>query len=112
MPLERILRVMLRGRVDHDRLVRLRDLLSLAPIGRLTDREDAEFGYRYVETDTGPRLEMDLWREGDNEWELVLLAPGTQVAEVDPELVVRLRGEVVAAAAEVGLEVTGEWRST
>lgn len=106
--LERRLLLMLAGRLDQARLDELRRALGLTPSGRLTDREDARFGFRELGDDGNPSAVLKLWRSADDQWAIsVDVAAGTEVGEYE---IVRWRSEAEAAATMAGLR-TVECRS-
>lgn len=55
------------GTVDQPALDRLRAALDLTRMGRLSDAEDEEFGYR-DETVDGSDVMINLWRLGEGQW--------------------------------------------
>jgi hypothetical protein len=94
--------VHLRGELPLQRLERLRELLELRREGRLDDTQDTGFGYRYLRRDEGNLVVLSLLRRSDTNWGMRL----TYQNEPPPaEAVERLREEIPAAAASVGLEV-------
>ncbi|MEC3919228.1 hypothetical protein [Nocardia sp. CDC160] len=100
--------LILAGRLDQPRLDELRAALGLTPSGRLTDREDARFGFRELGDDGNPSLVLKLWRVEDDQWAIsVDVAAGSEVGEDD---IVRWRDETEAAATMSGLQ-TVECRS-
>jgi hypothetical protein len=102
MGMQPALFVELRGELPHARLERLRELLALTRKGRLDDTQDTEFGYRYLREDDGNLVVLRLMRRSDTDWGMRL----TYQNEPPPaEAVERLREEIPAAAASVGLEV-------
>jgi hypothetical protein len=86
MPMNQLLGIWLRGELPQSKLDRLREDLSLTRRGRLTDSEDAEFGYRYLRDDY----------EGE---------PPSR------ETVDRIRRAILKAASQHGLEVDRVWPS-
>lgn len=91
--------IMLRGRLDADRLAAVRSALRLSARGRLSDREDAKFGSRAFRGDAA----LGLWRYGDDRWGVtVTYRPDDGVTPADLD---ELAGEVAAVAADVGLTV-------
>lgn len=106
MPLTEQLTVRASGPVTRDVLDRLRSLLRLERVGRLTDAEDVHFGRRYLHSD-GDFTNLALLRDDDTHWRVKL----TYADEPVPaDTVERVRAEVLAALAEVGLTVDGVWQ--
>ncbi len=106
MPLTEQLIVRASGPVTRDVLDRLRALLRLQRTGRLTDAEDVHFGLRYLRTD-GDLTNIALLRDDDTHWRVKL----NYLDEPLPaETVARVRADVLAAFAEVGLAVDGVWQ--
>jgi hypothetical protein len=105
MRLERRLLLILAGRLDQGGLEELRRLLGLRRMGRLTDREDAQFGSRDIVSDDHPAMTLELWRDEDKEdrWSISLDAMSGAGASEDAIALWRSRAE--AAAAAVGLTV-------
>jgi hypothetical protein len=70
--------------------------------GRLTDDEDAEFGYRYLRQDRTNQTEIDLLRHAPTKWSVRL----TYQSEPPPvEVVQQLRSDILSAAGQLGLIV-------
>jgi hypothetical protein len=67
MPFEVALRIIAWGKVDQAVLEQLRAELGLRRAGRLTDAEDAEFGYRNEQI-AGSRVMVNLWRHAEDTW--------------------------------------------
>lgn len=104
--MSRLLVVWLRGELPQSKLDRLRELLSLTRRGRLTDTEDAEFGYRYLCEEPPDRVVLQLYRHDDSSWNVSLAYEG------DPppaDTVDEIRHEILHAAALLGLEVERVW---
>ncbi|HEY2703280.1 MAG TPA: hypothetical protein VGL20_06280 [Candidatus Dormibacteraeota bacterium] len=106
--MNRLLDVWLRGELSQSRLDRLRELLSLTRRGRLTDAEDAEFGYRYLGEDAPDRTVLQLYRDGDSLWKLSLEYQGEPPS---PETVEETRRAILTAASKLGLAVDQIWPS-
>ncbi|KAF0848270.1 hypothetical protein [Nocardia caishijiensis] len=68
----RHLRLRLAGRLDQAGLETLRATLRLSRVGRLTDREDAEFGVREVRLAEGRAAQLELWRIEQDQWSIYL----------------------------------------
>lgn len=101
MAMHRLLEVDLTGPLDQARLEALRAALGLTRMGRLTDTQDAEFGYRYLD---GPdSADVTLWRRVDDRWLVdVVAVPGYRV---DPARLDDVVAQVRAAAPAAGLTV-------
>jgi hypothetical protein len=102
MPMRRVLTIRLKGQLSETALEELRRRLGLQSEGRLTDREDVEFGYRYLRRDEGNFVRLGLSREGDGnaDWVIHLTC---QNEPPDEGTMRRLRSEVAGAAGGLGL---------
>jgi hypothetical protein len=98
------LAIVLRGRLDRERLQALRDSLGLQRQGRLSDTEDEAFGYRYLRDDQS--AEMSLWRLDDDRWRVVVFSDAGTRSE--PSEVADIAAAVRAAAPKAGLTVESE----
>ena len=103
MALQDLLSVRLRGRLTDEGVTSMRDALGLDKMGRLTDREDWEFGYRYLNDDGAPFVVVTLWRYEDDLWGVTLSADPQ--ASVDPSDVQRWRQRAEGAGLAAGLAV-------
>jgi hypothetical protein len=92
----RRLTVDLRGQLDQAGLDGLRDALGLHRRGRLTDREDWEFGFRVLTAEGEAPATLRLWRYEDDRWAVTLDAAGLAATDV---LSWAERAEAAAAAA-------------
>lgn len=102
MPMKRILSIRLCGEMPQSKLDQLRERLRMRRMGRLTDLEDAEFGYRYLRQDDGNIVVLRLWRQTDTEWVVDLSF------EHDPPsdgIVQECRSQILESAAALGLAV-------
>jgi hypothetical protein len=106
MPMNRLLVVFLRGELSQSKLDRLRELLSLTRRGRLTDAEDAEFGYRYLRDEAPDRVVLHLYRDDDTSWSVSLAYEGEPPSQ---DTVDEIRRAILDAASELGLEVVRVW---
>jgi hypothetical protein len=95
-----LLSVELYGEMPQSKLEQLRRLLKLERLGRLTDAEDAEFGYRYLRNEESNWVTLSLWRIDDTHWALDLSYLNEPVPA---EVVDRCRREIFAAAQRLGL---------
>jgi hypothetical protein len=86
----------LRGTLNQPALDGLRAALGLHRRGRLTDREDAEFGYRTVTENGEPRLTLRLWRNAEDQWRITIDAHPDAAL---PENGLTAWGEVATGAA-------------
>jgi len=91
------------GSVTQERLDQLRQQLRMTSIGRLGDREDAHFGYRYLDRTSGTTLSMNLWREDDDLWSFSVNASPEIALSFDDLSTWRM--EVEYAISEVGLVI-------
>jgi hypothetical protein len=102
MPMSIALTVRFRGEMTQATLLRLREQLGLKRQGRLTDAEDAAFGYRYLQHDELNWIDLDLWRQDDTHWSFLLTylkePPAREVVEQE------LAG-IRAALAELGFTI-------
>jgi hypothetical protein len=91
------------GELDRPRLEYLRKLLDLEPMGRLTDTEDAQFGHRALRDTPEEWVWLGVWRHDAWHWQVSLtyMGPRPEQSVID-----RCEGEVLGAAAVIGLEVT------
>jgi hypothetical protein len=106
MPMDPLFAVWLRGELPQSKLDRLRQLLSLERRGRLTDAEDAQFGYRYLREDAPHRTALHLYRDTDSLWKVGLTYEG----EPPPRRTVEeIRRAILDAAAQLGLQVERIW---
>lgn len=102
MPMTRSLTVRLTGPMPADTLRAVRDDLSLKPKGRLTDAEDDEFGYRYLQQDDQNWISLDLVRQDDTSWAFHL----TYLNDPPPAgTVSQVLADVTASAERNGLMV-------
>jgi hypothetical protein len=108
MPMNRLLVVCLRGELSQSKLDHLRELLSLTRRGRLTDAEDAEFGYRYLPDEAPDRVVLQLYRDDDTSWNISLAYEGEPPP---PDTVGEIRRTILEAASQLGLEVDRIWPS-
>jgi hypothetical protein len=97
-----------RGDVTDETLGRIRERLSLIRRGRLTDLEDAEFGYRYLVKNESGRIRLSLFRDPRDHqlWRLTLSyldRPATR------DVVTEVRRDVLLAAEDLGLAVEYVW---
>jgi hypothetical protein len=99
MVMHEALRVILSGEMPQEKLDNLRNLLGLTREGRLSDDEDAEFGYRRDRTN---RTKISLYRHTPAKWQVKM----TYQSEPPPiEVVQQLRSDVLSAASHLGLTV-------
>jgi hypothetical protein len=83
-------------------LRQIREDLSLHPKGRLTDPEDADFGYRYLQKDDQNSIRLYLSRQDDASWVFYL----TYLSDPPPEETIgQLLADVTAAASRHGFTV-------
>jgi len=83
-------------------LLQMRELLHLKRMGRLTDAEDVDFGYRYLQHDDQNWIFLDLLRQDDMTWSLKLtyLKEPPSAAVVDQTLT-----DIRAAARQLGFTI-------
>jgi hypothetical protein len=98
-----VLVVDIRGEVDQSGLDRLRTHIKLTKRGRLTDDWDQEFGYRIVDTPSGQRFNVGLFREFDGSW---LVDASASSANVDSNELSLLRTELVEGITAAGYQAT------
>jgi hypothetical protein len=72
MPMTRALIVRLTGPMASGVLRQIREDLSLRAKGRLSDAEDADFGYRYLQQDDQNWIRLHLSRQDDTNWAFYL----------------------------------------
>lgn len=102
-PMKGALSIGLRGEMSEASLDALRQRLGLRRAGRLSDREDAEFGYRYLREGAGNRVLLGLWRRDGSDWVVQL----TFENEPPPRSTVEeYRTKILEAAAALGLAST------
>ncbi|GAA4707048.1 hypothetical protein Prum_054840 [Phytohabitans rumicis] len=93
----------MQGGLDQASLEAVRQALGLSRRGRLTDQEDMEFGYAYLNGEGEPHVVVTLWRYADDRWGVTLDAdPRVDVSTPDVE---RWAAQAEAAATEAGLTV-------
>ncbi|OLB75108.1 MAG: hypothetical protein AUI14_21655 [Actinobacteria bacterium 13_2_20CM_2_71_6] len=90
------------GAMSPARLDRFRKLLDLEPKGRLAEPEDEKFGHRALRDGEGERFWLGLWRITDESWNVNLWYEGPAP---EHDVIDALRGEVLAAARELGFTV-------
>jgi hypothetical protein len=95
--------VILRGSLNQEGLDSIRHALGLRKRGRLTDREDWDFGDRYLNDEGAPMIVLTLWRYEEDEWGIVLDVDPRATLEPSEVEMWRLRAE--AAAQTAGLAV-------
>lgn len=100
MPMQLILSVRLCGEMPQAKLDALRGRMGMRSIGRLTDLEDAEFGYRYLRQDKGNFVVLHLWRRSDTEWAIHLSFENEPPSDT---IVQQYRSQIFEAAAALGL---------
>jgi len=96
------LEVRLEGVMQQAALLQFRDLLGLEKAGRLTDSEDVDFGFRYLQKDDRNWIRLNLSRQDDSHWQVFLrhlTSPPTDKA-VD-----QILGEIHTAATQLGFTV-------
>ncbi len=94
--------ISLRGTLDRDRLIMLREALGLQRRGRLDDRDDWNFGHRYLRVGARSPV-MTLYRYEDDKWGIAVDSwPGYPA---DPAEIEQAIADVAAAVAGVGLRV-------
>lgn len=98
--MKRILSVRVRGEMPQAKLDALRERLGMRSIGRLTDLEDAEFGYRYLRQNNG-NVVLRLWRQTDTEWIIHLSFENEPPSD---STVQECRSQIFEAAAALGLK--------
>lgn len=107
MPMTRALTVQfaLAGPMTEETLVQVREDLSLNKIGRLTDDEDAEFGYRYLQKDDQNWISFDLYRNEDDDtiWAFHLTY---LKAPPDPEIIDQILADITTTAKRHGFTIT------
>jgi hypothetical protein len=86
--------------MTQERLDQLRSELSLMKRGRLTDPEDAEFGYRFLTDEPRMGPEMELWRVDRDVWYFTVKATGEHAPP--DEQVAAWQAEIERALRNVG----------
>jgi hypothetical protein len=99
MPMTRQLEVRLHGDMSQGTLEKLRKSLKLKKRGRLTDLEDVEFGYRYLQKDNANWIQLSLQRTAETDWFVVLTYLNEPVAS---QTVEQCRADILAAAKKLG----------
>jgi hypothetical protein len=97
-----VVRTSAEGAVDQRVLDQLRAALGLTRMGRLTDAEDDDFGYR-EETVGDSQVMINLLRWGDREWSFHLRYLGEPAPPA--EYVDRQRAAFRDAFAQAGLDL-------
>jgi hypothetical protein len=83
-------------------LRQVREDLALHPKGRLSDAEDNEFGYRYLQKDDQNWISLDLSRQDDANWTFYL----TYLSDPPPpETIGQVLADITAAAGRHGFTV-------
>lgn len=98
-----VLVVDIRGEVDQSGLDRLRTHIRLTKRGRLTDDWDQEFGYRIIDTPSGQRINVGLFRQFDGSW---LVDASASSPSIDSNELTLLRSELVEGITAAGYEAT------
>jgi hypothetical protein len=98
-----ILVIDIRGNVDQSSLERLRTRLSLKKQGRLSDDWDQEFGYRSIQSASGQRINIGLFREFDESWVVDVSASAPNISSEELAL---LRAELLEGITAAGFEAT------
>ncbi|MGF1648557.1 MAG: hypothetical protein ACFCVF_16790 [Kineosporiaceae bacterium] len=108
MPMTLQFEAQLRGDVTDEVLDSIRERLALKSRGRLTDLEDAAFGYRYLMKDESGRIDLSLYREprDHSRWQVTLSYLGRPATR---DVVAEVRRDVLLAAEDVGLTVEYVW---
>jgi hypothetical protein len=102
MPMTRALTVRLTGPMPADTLRRIREELSLHTRGRLSDVEDFDFGYRYLQKNDQNWIRLDLSRQDDTNCAFYL----TYLSDPPPpETIGRVLADITAAADRHGFTV-------
>lgn len=102
MPMTRALTVRLAGPMPASTLRQIRDDLSLHAKGRLSDAEDENFGYRYLQKDDENWISLDLYREDDTNWAFDLTYLHDSPS---PETINRVLADITATAGRNGFTV-------
>jgi hypothetical protein len=106
MAMKRLLRVKIYGQMSQSTLERFRTSLRLRKRGRLSDEEDAEFGYRYLRDEGDDWVELSLWRIDDMHWSVRL---SYMNEPVPVEVIQQVRADIVATAEKHGFTVESIW---
>jgi hypothetical protein len=102
MPMSTALTVRLTGPMPAGTLQQIREDLSLHAKGRLSDAEDENFGYRYLQKDDQNWISLDLYRVDDTNWAFDL----TYLSEPPaPETIGQVLADITAAAGRNGFTV-------
>jgi hypothetical protein len=102
MPMKTRLHVVLRGDMTPAKLERARLLLDLLKRGRWDDRDDWEFGYRYLRDDDPNWVRLSLMRIPDGSWTVDL---SYQTEPPTDEVVEQFRTRILAMAAELDMTI-------
>lgn len=104
------------GRLDQPRLEELRNVLGLTRRGRLTDPEDAEFGFRNIGDPGDPSMILTLWRDTEDMWSISIDAATD--ADFDDGQITHWQTTAETALRSAGLDILerrafpGEQRSS
>lgn len=90
------------GAMPQETLEQLRNRLGLKRAGRLSDAEDARFGYRHLLRDQADRVDFDLWRDDETQWKLELSYAGRRPAT---DTIEALLADSRAVLTELGFEI-------
>jgi len=102
MPMTRALTVRFTGPMPAGTLRQIREELSLHAKGRLSDAEDDEFGYRYLQKNDQNWISLDLSRQDDTNWAFYL----TYLSDPPPpEITSQILADITAAAGRHGFTV-------
>jgi hypothetical protein len=102
MPMTKALTVRLHGAMPLNTLLRMRELLHLQRRGRLTDTEDINFGYLYLQHDEQNLIILDLCRQDDLSWNFYLTHLNEPPAD---DVVDETLSKVRAAAGQLGFTI-------
>ena len=83
-------------------LRQIREELSLHAKGRLSDAEDNEFGYRYLQKNDQNWISLDLSRHDDTNWAFYLTYLS---APLSPEIIGQILADITAAVGRHGFRV-------
>lgn len=106
MPMRTALGVKMSGQMSQRTLEKFRASLRLQKSGRLTDEEDAQFGYKYLRDEQDNWVELSLWRIDDTHWSVRL---SYMNEPVPVEVIEQVRADILAAADKHGFTVEKVW---
>ncbi|MFE5288982.1 hypothetical protein ACFRAQ_28795 [Nocardia sp. NPDC056611] len=97
-------RLDLHGHLDQERLEQIRAKLGLTKMGRLSDWQDEDFGWRDISHDGDSSLMLNLWRHSEDQWSILISAADD--IDLSDQEIARWRTIFTTAVLDSGLEIT------